>query len=278
MPLTGTTYNAIIDAAETYLKESNSISPANSKKNRQIVQAIREAIAAGKLALDVADGTILSYLSYAANNDAQRSIVSGGPHAGYWYEKQDEPKAAPQPEKEQIKAQGKSITVVEKDLYPLMELWLQQKGYTSKDLSNLKSGGRWGNPDIIGAERVELFGAVQIDLASCEVKIGDSNWEQVIFEAISHKRFSNRSWFCYRVQNEGTPLPKGMEYYAERYRVGVVQVVLSDQELASLKQSSRPLDYIENVIERVPALYDHVPLREQRDLIDRSGIALTLAF
>jgi hypothetical protein len=38
------------------------------------------------------------------------------------------------------------------------------------------------------------------------------------------------------------------------------------------------LDYIERVIERVPALYDSVPLKEKRDIIDRTGINLTLTF
>jgi hypothetical protein len=136
-----------------------------------------------------------------------------------------------------------------------------------------------GESDIIGAERVELFGAVEIDLASCEVKLGENNWEQVIFEAISHKRFANRSWFCYRVADEAQPLPNGMAYYAERYRAGVVQIVLSDGDLVLLKEGKKaPLDYIENVIERVPELYDHVPLREQRDLVDRTGITLTVTF
>jgi hypothetical protein len=160
-----------------------------------------------------------------------------------------------------------------------MELWLGKKSYTAKALPNLKSGGIWGNPDIIGADRVELHGAVEIDLASCEVKLNEDNWEQVIFEAISHKRFANRSWFCYRVAKDETPMPKNMEYYAERYRVGIVQTILTDDELVALnKQTKTPLDYIERVVERVPALYDTVPLREKRDLIDRTGITVTLTF
>jgi len=63
-----------------------------------------------------------------------------------------------------------------------------------------------------------------------------------------------------------------MEYYAERYRVGVAQIILTDEELISLKtQTKTPLDYIEQVVERVPALYDAVPLGEKRDLIETYG-------
>jgi hypothetical protein len=280
--MAGTAYKAIIDAAEEILKSAGSKGPESAKSNKQIVGAIREKIANGTLNIEATDGTMISYLSYAANNDPDSAIVSGGlGRGGYWYDesKKTSPRAKA-PEQEEISIEkGKSTKVQEKDLYPLLELWLEQKGYKSKDLSNLKGGGRWGNPDIIGVERVELFGAVQIDLASCEVKIGENNWEQVIFEAISHKRFSNRSWFCYRVIEEASPLPKGMEYYAERYRVGVVQVILGDRELLDLKAGKKlPLDYFERVEERVPALYDYVPLREQRDLIERSGISLTLTF
>lgn len=274
------TYKSIIEAAEAFLKETNSTDPGASKSNRQIVNAIR----ARNLDIDVTDGTILNYLSHAANNNiyAGTRIVSGGPRAGYWYEAEALPETTAKPVDQQtitVEKGEEPITVVEKDLYPLMELWLEQKGYTAKDLSNLKGGGRWGNPDIIGADRVEIFGAVQIELASCEIKLNDGNWETMIFEAISHKRFSNRSWFCYRVQDESRPIPKDMEYYAERYRVGIVHIILSDAELIELKKDQKkPLDYFERVVEKVPALYDFVPLREQKELIERAKISLSLSF
>lgn len=280
-PMASAAYNSIIAASQDFLRCTGALGPDNSKSNKEILSALKDKIKGGTLALDVTDGTMLAYLSWAANNDAGSTIVSGGPHGGYWL---DPSARAPMEEKETDeqevrKPEGGEITIQERDLYPLVELWLEQKGYRSKDMSNLKAGGRWGNPDIIGAHLVELFGATELELASCEIKLSIENWERVIFEAISHKRFSNRSWFCYRVSGADTPLPKGMEYYAERYRVGVVQVVLSDEDLIALNTESKlPLDYIERVRERVPALYDPVPLREKRDLIDRTGITLTLKF
>jgi len=275
----GATYRALIEAVQAYLERTGSKSQDTSKSNKQIVDEIKKEVAAGSLNIDLADGTILNYLSYAANSDIDSSIVSGGPRRGYWYEPPIQSAAKPVEQAEVSVASGGSVTILERDLYPLMELWLQQKGFTSKDLSTLKSGGPWGNPDIIGFERVEVFGAVQIELASCEIKVREANWERDIFEAISHKRFSNRSWFCYRVESDEAPLPKGIEIYAEKYRVGVIQIVLDNDELISLKHKRRaPLEFIERVVERVPALFDHVPLREQRDLIDRSGITLALSF
>lgn len=274
-------YYAIIQAAEEYLQKSNSTSPSSSRSHRDIVSAVRKSLKEKTLDIDVTDGTLLSYLSTAANSDPGSGIVSGGPHRGYWYSPAEKQPADVKPtEQEKIRPQkGKEVTVVEKDLYPLLELWLAQKGYASKDVSSLKSGGRWGNPDIVGVNRVELFGSVEIDLASCEVKLSDGNWEQVIFEAISHKRFTNRSWFCYRVPIDGQPMPKGMEYYAERYRIGVVQIILSDSELAELKsEKKKPIDFIDHVVERVPALFDFVPLKERSELVERTGVTVTVSF
>lgn len=273
------TYALFVSAVEDYLRSTGSIDRQKSKSNKQIINYVRGKILSKELAIDMTDGSMLSYLSNAANQDDTNGIESGGPRAGYWLQSdaQVEVEAKPEDKAKITAAKGKSVVVREKDLYPLLELWLNQKGYKAKDTSDLKSGGRWGNPDIVGADRVEIFGAVEIDLASCEIKLAEDGWEQVIFEAISHKRFANRSWFCYRVDADDVPLAKGMDYYAERYRVGLVQIILSDAELLSLKSKTKePLDFIERVVERIPALYDYVPLREQRELIERTGISLSL--
>jgi hypothetical protein len=76
-------YRTIIDAVEKYLRETQSLSRENSKSNKQIVNAIKEMIANGELTVDLSDGTMLAYISEAANNDDNSRIISGGPHAGY---------------------------------------------------------------------------------------------------------------------------------------------------------------------------------------------------
>lgn len=260
---------------------TGSVDAKTGKSNKQVVQAVKSKINSGELAISLGEGSMLSYLSNAANQDLASGIISGGVGVGYYLDEvpPESIEAKPVDEKKISSGKGKGTLIREKDLYSLMELWLNQKGYSAKDTSNLKSGGRWGNPDIIGVSRVDLFGAVEIDVASCEIKLAEEGWEQVIFEAISHKRFSNRSWFCYRIPVEGAPLPKSIEYYSERYRVGLVQIILTDEEIVELKKGSKePLDFIERVVERVPALYDHVPLGEQKDVIERAGISLTVTF
>jgi hypothetical protein len=268
-------------AAEDYLKSKGKVGPSAAARSKEVVEFLRHKISSGELHVDLSPGTILSYLSHAANRDTDSAIVSGGSWGGYWVDlTADGPQISKPIETAKIKSGlGKQVSFSEKQLYPLVELWLSTKGYVSKDVSTLKSGGKWGNPDIIGINRVELFGSVEIEIASCEVKLSDQSWESFIFEAISHKRASNRSWFCYRVPVENAPLPKGMEYYAERYKVGIVQIVLTDEEMIKVKQKeSESIDLLEKVKERVPAIYDNVPLREKRDLMDRANIKITVAF
>lgn len=270
---------AVVAQAATILKARGATSSSTATSSKDLVSAVRAAIASGELKVDVADSTVLQYISSAVNNDPDCPIVSGGSWGGYWLEEAgpEEEEVAPPPVEVVVTPTAGSFK--EFDLYPLVSFWLDStKGYTAKDLSNLRAGGKWGNPDIVGVSRVELFGAIEIETVSCEVKLSDSNWETFIFEAISHKRFSNRSWYCYRTTNQNVPLPRGMEYYAERYKVGIVQIALSDEELGRLKSMKDPLEYVDRVQERVPAVYEHVSLQEKKSLVDRTSLAVSLAF
>ncbi|MEV8649375.1 hypothetical protein AB0V79_17130 [Mesorhizobium ciceri] len=228
----------------------------------------------GQLKPTLARNTIFNYLSQAANTDQESTIVSGGAWGGYWLD--TSPTLAPESPSPsevatEVQAGRGTISFQEKDLYPLIRLWLETKGYVAKDAATKKSGGKWGNPDIVGMNRVEILGCTELEVASCEVKLNDAQWETFIFEAISHKRFSNRSYYCYRTKTPEEPLPKGMEYYAERYRVGLVQITLSDEDLAELKEAdeSKLEAFIDKVRERFPGLYEPVPLQEKLDLIVR---------
>src|SRR4051812_41284873 len=199
------TYVQIVKLAEEFLKSSGHTSQEKRIKSRDVVNAIQSEIAKKQLDLGVARGTIFSYISHAANNDDNSSIASGGPWGGYWIDESESGETTPKPvEETQIEVEhGKPVSFNERDLYPLLHLWLSAKDFIAKDISNLKSGGKWGNPDVVGVKRVDLFGSVEIEIASCEVKLSEANWEQFIFEAISHKRFSNRSWFAYRISQAG---------------------------------------------------------------------------
>lgn len=231
---------------------------------------------AGIDGINLKRGSLFSYLSLAANDSSVSNIVTGGSRSGYWLQKELETASPPEkPETVEIEIGKKKKEYSEKSLYPLIELWLSTKGFRSKDTSASKSGGKWGNPDIIGLNRIQAFGISDIEIASCEVKINVIGWEQYIFEAISHKRFSDRSYFCFRHDGE-SEIPKSMQYYAEKFRIGIVQIELSDEEIINVEKAGDNLTklepYLQNIVEAFPALYDAVSAQEKVLLLDRLGI------
>ncbi|MCH2395091.1 hypothetical protein [Oceanibaculum sp.] len=268
-------YLIVKNESEKFLKENKAIDKSSSKKYFEILYHIQKLISENKIKINISNSTIAQYISHAANNDPDSYVTSNKRRGGYWYQK---PEATHDKidEEEKIKTTRGQFTFKEIDLYELIEIWLQTKGYISKDKSKMKSGGKWGNPDIIGIERIEVFGSVQIELVSCEVKIRENNWKQDIFQAISHKRFCNRSWFCYRIKEEDEPIPEEIESYSEKYRVGVCQIFIKDNNVEKLKKN--PEKYLERVIEKIPAPYDHVRLKEQYNFIERIGVTTTISF
>jgi hypothetical protein len=221
-------------------------------------------------------GSLFSYVSSGANDPSLSNIVSGGTRSGYWLS--DFKSFEPSVEKEEvveISVGKRKKEYSEKSLYPLVELWLSTKGLRAKDTSTAKSGGKWGNPDIIGLNRIQAFGISDIEIASCEVKINTSNWEQFIFEAISHKRFSDRSYFCVR-HDGSSDVPKSILYYAEKFRIGVVLIELSDNDLIEIESIGNDFKRLEPYLDRVseifPALFDAVSAQEKVLLLERLGI------
>lgn len=272
-------YSKISDAIASYLETREATQYERSIAGNEIVDHIVQMMENGRLDAELKRNTVWQYLNRAAVNDDASPIRSSGAKKGYFLDLESvKNEEKPAEVSTEIKPKdGKKTKVSERDLYPLIVSWLETKGYSSKDVSTLKSGGPWGNPDILGALRTDIFGAVEIEVASCEVKLDETNWQRYIFEAISHKRFSHRSWYCIRTKTDEFPLPKGIEYYAERYKVGIVQIVLSDDDLVKMKEDrTKVAEFIDHVVERIPALYEHVPLREVADVLTRSGFENSL--
>jgi len=258
------TYRQIVATAEKILRAgSNSQDKALSAKD--LIARIRSEGGT----LTIGDPTILSYLSYAANHDTLTKIDSGVPRGGYWFNNEfeapivDEPPApAPSPR--------------EAHLYELVRYWFQaKKDLPAKDISQLKAGGIWGNPDIVGISSIDRLGFFDVEIVSAEVKLSEKDWRRFIFEAVSHKRFANRVYYIFRTKFETIKLPDEMDRYAEQYRIGIVLVPLNDDELARLGNSEEKANlpnYADRIVERVPAVYDFVPPRYQIDFLERIGL------
>lgn len=269
-------YRKIVEAAEEYMRDRGHIGANKSISSNDLIAALKQKIASGDLQVQISDNTIYQYFSKAAS-DESTNVVSGGAWRGYWLQEHiEQPEEKIEFEKTISTEEGAELKFKESDLYPLVELWMSSKYDASHDVSALKGGGKWGNPDVVGVSRLELLGAVELEIGSCEVKLSDSSWELYVFEAVSHKRFANRSWYCYRTSSN-TPNPKGMDVYAERFKIGVLQIVLDDNQLAELKKSGNRLGFIDSVREIIPAPYEATSLAEKKAFIDRVGFALKVA-
>lgn len=259
------TYVQVVSAAENVLRQLNQPNQTVSLSAKDLIARIRSE----NSALTISDQTIFNYVSHAANHDTLTKIDSGGPSGGYWFNENFQA------------AQAEEATVIvptprEAHLYELVRYWLQaKKDLPAKDISQLKAGGIWGNPDIVGISSTDRLGFFDVEIVSAEVKLSERDWRRFIFEAVSHKRFANRVYYIFRTTLETVKLPDEMDRYAEQYRIGIVQVPLTDEELARLGNSEEKANlpnYADRIVERVPAVYDFVPPRYQIDFLERIGL------
>lgn len=155
----------------------------------------------------------------------------------------------------------------ERRLYPLLKSWLATQDYQAADISQGKSLGTWGNPDVAGINLIEAFDRLSIELVTIEAKITSLNWRVDIFEAISHRRFANRVYFSYAVKDsEKGIIDKDVRYYAELYRIGILIIVLSDSDYERLIAGGAGDQQFEEeteVLEIFPAPYSEVNLKHQ---------------
>jgi hypothetical protein len=120
-------------------------------------------------------------------------------------------------------------------LYPILESWLVTQGYQAKDISSTRVLGKWGNPDVAGINALDAFNGLSIELVTIEAKTSLDNWEMLIFEAVSHRRFANRAYFAFAQPDEtANKIPSEMRYYAELYGIGILVLSVDDTKYQQL--------------------------------------------
>ncbi len=132
-------------------------------------------------------------------------------------------------------------TFQEKDTYPFLKSWMLEKDFDRvADISSLRGNGKWGNPDVMGLKIDEMFGNQEIEITTVEIKLTEDNWEQWIFEAISHTRFANRSYFCFmHPDNLINKLDSTeIKHYAEHYKIGILIIEIDDKSYLKIKEKS----------------------------------------
>lgn len=231
---------------------------------------------------DFSKNTFLQYLSSAVK-DTESSINCLGKRQGYYLsEKAKEVEKIIEPEPSEMVDEQSPTTPQgrrqkEALLYPVLESWLITQGYQSSDVSSGRALGKWGNPDIAGISAIDGFHGLSIEVVTIEAKTSLESWEQWIFEAISHRRFANRSYFAFAHPEEAiSKLPQDMRYYAELYNIGVLALSLENRIFDQLVNGelTTPLESDQvDVIEVYSAPYNFVQPKYQLKFCTALGIS-----
>lgn len=175
---------------------------------------------------------------------------------------------------------NKQERVLEKYLWPVVALWLKQvksMDRVSHEVANLKSGGVWSNPDVVGLSPFEELGFFDVEIVTAEVKPNLVQWRYFFFEAVSHKRFSERSYFIFRSDGSGSH-EEELRQYAEKYRVGLVKMDFSDDEVKGLSKwdsfsEEDRTEYVERFVELIPAPFEAISIREKIKFLNQIGVS-----
>ncbi len=163
---------------------------------------------------------------------------------------------------------GRQQREKEKLLYPVIRSWMQEQDYHAKITGNLKGNGQWGNPDVTGIYCDDAFGINQIEVVTAEAKLNQASWKRWFFEAVSHRRFANRSYFAFAHPEQSiSKLDEELRYYSELFRVGVLVIAMKQDDYDRL-QSGLLTEHLINddnvsVIELYSAPYSSVQSRYQ---------------
>lgn len=273
------TYKRFVQAVQKVLKDRRATSYESALSANAIIPDIQSSF-------DWAPGSLRGALSKAANEDNESGIISSrGRGGGYWLDETVRTTAeviSKANEVEQEAVERRTRLKREEVLYEPVRRWLAETGYKAKNVADGRGGAKWSNPDVVGIRIDQEFGLSDIEIISVEVKLLPSNWRSDIFEAIAHKRFANRVYFCFPVTDGLDKVDDEIRRYSELYRVGVLQIYLDKSNFTALLDSRTQaqlsdidfsqVNIFEMVEERIPAPYDFIPPRYQIEFLKDLGL------
>ena len=161
----------------------------------------------------------------------------------------------------------------EKAMYEMLVNWAETHGYQSSDISQNTKNGKWGNPDVLGVSLKKTISGHHIDLLSIEAKPDNSQWRQFFFEAVSHRRFCDRVYFCYAAEKSTKPLDADFRYYSELFKVGILVMQFEKDALKAFHETGT----IENpeevdITEALPAPKNHPPEELKYQFLSNLGL------
>lgn len=223
--------------AETILKHNEKTSVEKTMSGTDLISEIDKNYSQH----GINENTLRQYLSVVANS-SDSTINKPDRRRGFYILTEKEINSS-SPKEKSVEEESPVIQR-EKLLYPIFEQWLLGKGVRSaKDTSVNRNHdlGTWGNPDITGITIREVMGNLQdIEITTLEVKQSIENWKYNIFESVAHKRFSNRSYFCFSHPEDLIPkIDDDLRYYAEIYNIGVLILPMEKNDFGELTSSRK---------------------------------------
>lgn len=228
----------------------------------------------------IEESTFNAYLNKAPAENPR--IVSLGTARGYYFDAPgitvaaqpaelaagEAPQQQPGPEAPAVSPR----TPREMKLYPHVESWLVANGYRAKIVAQGRALGPWGNPDVVGIHTIDILGYWHAETVSIEVKASNQNWARDIFEAISHRRYFDRCYFCYPVLANNRQISEEVKDYAELYEIGILLVELVPEEFEKLNAAQDLDPNLLSVTEVCPAPFRAVMQKYRKLAFQALGI------
>lgn len=263
------TYKTIIDAAEKVLHSGGHTSEEHSIG----AQEIYDKVIKDDSEFGVPLTTFRQGISRAIKERTSRIYKRQG-HHGYFLGA-----LAAGVESEQAKPESaaeKKERQKENKLYEVLKDWLIQQRYRARVVDSTRANGMWGNPDIAGIHTVSDITGISIEITTIEAKTTEDQWRKWFFEAVSHRRFANRSYFAFaHPEGQLDKLDPELRYYSELFGVGVLIVAINKTKYDDLNagQITQPLAMDDvDIIEHYSAPFNFVQPRFQKPFIESLGI------
>lgn len=226
------------------------------------------------LEFPVSEATFSQYLSGVAKQ-LESPVTSTGRGRGGGYYLSDVGLAAEYDAAVDAETSASRDWGKEKYLYPSLVAWMVGQGYRAEDTSSIRSLGKWGNPDVTGMNVHCLLSQREVEVVTIEAKLGLESWEIDFFQAVSQRRFANRSYFAFALPEAlSDKLPRELRYYSEKFAVGVLVIDFEDDlydRLLAGKINDNDREFLNDsdgrsVREVLTAPWSHVPIRYQSDV------------
>lgn len=122
--------------------------------------------------------------------------------------------------------------MIEKKLYQMIKEWLETESYSVAVTADKTANGKWGNPDVTGIKVIDTVSEnKEIEIITIEIKPNVDQWKQFIFEAVSHTRFANLSYYCFAYpESSRNGHEQELYLYAEEFGIGLLGIEMEDAD------------------------------------------------